>query len=223
MLQDLHLSYSSPRDDTKATILFDAASGLHADFLPNLQVFRGHSANIEMMARTRMRCLTRLQELTIGYISPSSDTAIDSIDRMLDAVEASGGLDALKTLDFDIFRWEEVERDFLPTFVKRLGALCGSTLEVWSGLLPFTGSWPLDVFASFPRLRVIDFPSDPGALRFYSLRRNTEYALFEDHVRRIAGICHVLEEVNIISSRNREDECWKVYRPVSGLTVQRVD
>ncbi|KAJ6554501.1 hypothetical protein B0H19DRAFT_1153790 [Mycena capillaripes] len=230
MLQDLHLGYTdrrtliNPESFTPAAILFDTASGLHADFLPNLQVFRGHSMNVAMMARAGLRCLARLKTLTLGSALVHTDLKIALISDMLDAIETAGRLDTLRTLDFDLFQWDEKELDIPPNFVKRFAALCGSTLEVWRGLLPFAGLWPLDVFTEFPRLRVIYFPSDSSVLKLSGSPPDTdEESIGVDFVRRIAGTCN-FEEVNIVSSMVREEEqCWKVCRSASGLAVRCLD
>ncbi|KAJ6578822.1 hypothetical protein DFH09DRAFT_1276250 [Mycena vulgaris] len=164
-LEELHLGWNrTTRTSGPAALVFGAASDLYPDFLPNLKVFRGDCRNVEIMARARMRCLAMLQNLTLGSAAGGPEARVADAHQMLDALEAAGRLDALKQLDFELFEWREAERDFVPAFVRRFGTLCGPTLEVWRGLLPFGGSWPMDVFAAFPRLQVIRFPQDSMVL-----------------------------------------------------------
>ncbi|KAF8192766.1 hypothetical protein K438DRAFT_1969893 [Mycena galopus ATCC 62051] len=230
-IQELHLGYTV-RDSlsnrgvvSPAALLFDAATGLHPHFLPQLRVFRGHCQNLEMMASARMRCLSDLRELTLGAALQDPHLTVADIHRMLDALEAAGdGLNALQTLDCDLFQWDEAERDVVPAFVRRFGALCGPTLAVWRTLLPFTGSWSMDVFTAFPRLRTIDFPRDKLTLHVLGAQYWPRAAVRREEVHKIAQMCAALEEVNIVSSlvSNEEDVCWKVYRSVLGLDVRQV-
>ncbi|KAJ7270668.1 hypothetical protein B0H12DRAFT_1093319 [Mycena haematopus] len=226
-IQELHLGYTERHSGNlgpfRAAILFDAASGLHPEFLPQLRVFRGHCQNLEMMACARMHCLTDLREITLGSALQDPHLTMADIHRMMDALEATGPLNALETLDGDLFQWMEVERDVVPIFVSRLGALCGSTLKVWRLLLPFEGSWPIELFTAFPRLRSINFPRDRMTLAVripYSRRA----AVSGEGVREMAETCAALEEVNIVSSLigDEEDTCWKVYRSGLGLDVRQV-
>ncbi|KAJ7835946.1 hypothetical protein B0H14DRAFT_2795167 [Mycena olivaceomarginata] len=228
-IEDLHLGYTERHNLATAgvlfpaAILFDAASELHPQFLPNLRVFRGHCQNLEMMARARMRCLANLRELTLSSALQDPDLTVADIRRMLDALEAAGRLDALKTLDCDLFQWDESEHDIVPTFVSRLGALCGPTLEVWRTLLPFAGSWSLDHFTAFPRLRNIAFPRDKVTLNILG-PSDPRAAIHGEQMLSIAETCDALEEVNIVSSMvtGEEDTCWRVYRSVSGLQVKQI-
>ncbi|KAF7369828.1 BHLH domain-containing protein [Mycena venus] len=231
-LEELHLGYTDrsefnngPVYHRPAAILLNAESGLHPDFLPNLKVFRGHCLNIELMARARMRCLTGFRELTVSSALQDSDRTMANVEQMLVALEAAGRLDALKILDFDLFQWNEHERDVAASFVKRIAALCGPTLEVWRGLLPFAFAdwWPIDVFATFSRLRIISLPRDETTLEIFA-PFSPRAAVRGREIHEIAEICTTLEEVNIVSSlvSDEEDTCWKVYRSRSGLGVKQI-
>ncbi|KAJ6463518.1 hypothetical protein C8R45DRAFT_1026028 [Mycena sanguinolenta] len=222
-IQELHLGYTDrPNKRCPATILFDAESGLCPEFLPQLRVFRGHCVNLEMMASARMHCLTNLRELTIGSALQEPPVVIANIHRMLDALEAVGPLNALETLDCDLFQWQQEEYDVIPTFVSRWAALCGPTLKVWRTLLPYLGSWPMELFTAFPCLRSIYFPRDIKTISLLDLSHRS--AVPEEEVRKIAETCTALEEVNIVSSLvdDEEETCWKVYRSVLGLDVRQV-
>ncbi|KAJ7146166.1 hypothetical protein C8R44DRAFT_897676 [Mycena epipterygia] len=220
-LEALHLGCNhilTDRTLDPLAIMFDATTELHPDFLPNLQVFRGHYQNVEMMARARMRCLTTLRELTINSSSLNPYTIVVGIGRMLDAVEAAGDLKSLKDLDFNLFQWHAAERDFVPAFVRRLGVLCGPTLERWHGLLPFLGSWPLDVFSPFVCMRAIRFPKDSTLLNGF-LHDFCASGDIADCVRSLAETCSALEDVMIVGA-----EDWKIDRhSVSGISLRCVD
>ncbi|KAJ7767388.1 hypothetical protein DFH07DRAFT_326893 [Mycena maculata] len=221
-LQELRLGYTSCgniRAFGPSALVFDGGSGLHSDFLPDLRVFQGHCRNVEMMAHARMRCLTNLRELTIGSGLNEARTTIADLGRMFDAIDVAGRLESLATLDFDLFRWHDLERDFIPTFIRRVGAICGTTLEVWSGLLPYLGSWSTDVFAVFPHLRAIRFPTDSMVLTGLPGVSTGENGV--GVVQGLAGTCPMLEEV---AFQGAQDECWKIDRHrVSGTMPRRVD
>ncbi|KAF7373609.1 BHLH domain-containing protein [Mycena sanguinolenta] len=222
-IQELHLGYTDRSNKRcPATILFDEASGLRPEFLPQLQVFRGHCSNLEMMASARMHCLGNLREVTTGSALQEPRLVIADIHRMLDALEAVGPLNALETLDCDVFQWRREEYDVIPTFVNRWAALCGPTLKVWRTLLPNQGSWPAELFTAFPHLRSIYFPRDIKTLSLLDISHRA--AVPDEEVRKIAETCTALEEVNIVSSLvdDEEDICWKVYRSVLGLDVRQV-
>jgi hypothetical protein len=214
-IEDLHLGWNRVGSlSTGAALAFDSSDVLHPDFLPNLQVFRGDLRNVELMARARMRCLTTLRELTIGSTSRGAEPIVDDIRRMLGAIEATGRLDALQQLDFELFEWRDIDYDFWPEFVQRLGALCGPTLEVWRGLLPFGGSSPLDALAFFPRLQTIRFPHDSTVTALtLALSLGQTYASTDvlKGVQSLAEICKELKEV-IAEHEQAEDVCWKIDR-----------
>ncbi|KAJ7042921.1 hypothetical protein C8F04DRAFT_57121 [Mycena alexandri] len=228
-LKHLHLGYVDRRDTgsavlSSAAIVFDEFSGLHPTFLPNLQTFHGHYRNVEMMARARVQSLAGLRELSIGAaLSPPSET-IPGVQRMLNAMDAAGRLDALTVLDFDLFQWDDVELETASTFVRRWAALCGPTLEVWRGLLPFTGSWPLNDFAAFPRLRVIHFPKD---YRLLNIAARLDLAVdVSQYIGDITSICNALEEVKVIGDfvDGSFDKSWMIdRRSPSGTALRQVE
>ncbi|KAJ7630068.1 hypothetical protein DFH06DRAFT_705767 [Mycena polygramma] len=226
-LEALDLGYTdrhSPRANlglsSPSAILFDAATGLSPDFLPNLEVFRGHCRNVTMMAHAGMRCFSCLRALTFGCATFNPE----AIKGMLDALEKVGRLGALKIVDFDLFQWDQTEREFVASFVQRFGALCGPTLDEWRGLLPFIGSWPLDVFGGFPRLRVIHFPKN---VQVFNLGRVLPVPDERDEanlVREIAATCSTVEEVHfVVPLVEEQDVYWKVFRSALGLEFKCVD
>ncbi|KAJ7456971.1 hypothetical protein FB451DRAFT_1407020 [Mycena latifolia] len=225
-LEELHLGWNrSTTTSNPAALVLDADDDEHPDFLPNLQVFCGDCRNVELMARARMRCLGTLRALTIGSATQNPEAAIADVRRMLDALDAAGRLSALRYLDFDLFEWRDIERDFIPEFVRRLGALCGPTLEVWRGLLPFGGSWPMDGFAAFPRLQAIRFPQDSTALTL-AISADQVYVATDvlACVHSLAATCDELKEVTIADRKLEDDVCWKIDRhPVLGVALRRAD
>ncbi|KAJ7756316.1 hypothetical protein B0H16DRAFT_1539419 [Mycena metata] len=177
-----------------------------------------------MMARARMQSLTRLRQLSIGAaLSPPRET-IPGLQHMLNALEAAGRLDALTVLDFDLFQWDDIELETVSTFVRRWATLCGPTLEVWRGRLPFTGSWPLNDFAAFPRLRVIYLPKD---YRVLNIAARLDLAVdVSRYIGDIIHICNTLEEVKITGNSvdGSLDTSWMVdRRSPSGTTLRRVE
>ncbi|KAJ7699346.1 hypothetical protein B0H17DRAFT_1049498 [Mycena rosella] len=225
-LEDIHLGWNSVTPTSgPAALVLDDASALHPDFLPNLQTFRGDCRNVEMMARARMRCLSTLRDLAVGSAAQGDGATIADVRAMLGALEAAGHLPALRHLDFELFDWRTVERAFVPEFVRRLGALCGPTLEVWRGLLPFTAAWPMDAFAAFPRLRAIRLPQDSTSLRtVMALDQTYEATDVLQCLHSLARNCTELREVVVAARRRRDDVCWKIDRH-SGLDIalRRVD
>ncbi|KAJ7456972.1 hypothetical protein FB451DRAFT_599402 [Mycena latifolia] len=219
-LEELHLGCESNETSRAALVL--SPGGLRPGFLPNLQAFRGDCRNVYMMARARMRSLATLRSLTLGSAA-GSDANVMEISQMLDALEAAERLRALKNLTFERFEWRDTQRALVPALVRRFGTLCGPTLEVWSGFLPFgVCPWPLDAFAPFPRLKVIRFPQD-GKLNHKDQIR-TEPAQLE-RMHSLAGTCNELKEVVIIGRcRCVNDVCWKIDRhSVMGIALRRLD
>ncbi|KAJ7607331.1 hypothetical protein FB45DRAFT_948083 [Roridomyces roridus] len=222
-LEDLHLGYT-PNSDTRAFApsgLLFATELMNPDFLPKLRRFRGHCRNVEMMALARMKCLGTLEELCIGSGKNDPHTTIEDLTRMFDALDVLGPLSSLKHLDFDLFWWKEPEDAFVASFVRRVAGICGPGLEVWYGLLPYLGQWPIGLFEGFTRLRVIRLAVNSSALAGDApADRRVARVEQEVVVRELAGICPVLEEVRI----GRRNVCWKVDRHRSlGVTVRLVD
>ncbi|KAJ7161029.1 hypothetical protein C8R46DRAFT_1106289 [Mycena filopes] len=226
-LEKLHLGHYPLSSGYHPNAIILDESSVHPHFLPNLQVFSGHHQNIEIMARARMHCLKNLRDLTIGTeMAPPSEITLLP---MLDALDTAGPLSALRDLDFDLFQSDETELATASTFVSRWAALCGPTLEVWRGLIPFMGSWPLDAFSAFPRLRIIHFPHDdlaPALAVALTPDTGAPPAYIPESVRGITRICSALEEVNIV--RNLQDPTqntsWMVdRRSPSGTELRRVE
>ncbi|KAJ7153429.1 hypothetical protein C8R43DRAFT_1001899 [Mycena crocata] len=231
-LEDLHLGYTSDQTlhmgYSLVALLLDDAAELHPDFLPNMQRFQGHCRNVELMARSRMRCLSKLRELVLGAVADGLDptmATMEYISRMLDALEAAGPLAALKRLDFDLFQWKPNKQKNLVPFVCRLAVLCGPTLEEWRGLLssPFT---VMDEFKHFPRIRVIHFPKHSTVLNpRMPIPDGDDWedgqSTFEERLHRLAAVCSALEEVQIVGSTiDDPHSCWKVDRRTSGIALR---
>ncbi|KAJ7070242.1 hypothetical protein B0H15DRAFT_870990 [Mycena belliarum] len=225
-LEELHLGWNrrTPTSNPAALVL-DTPADLTPDFLPNLRVFRGDCRNVAMMARARMRCLVTLRDLAVGTAERDPQAVIADVRQMLDALEVAGRLSALRQLDFELFEWRDAEREFMPEFVGRVGALCGATLEGWRGLMPFGGEWPLDGFAAFPRLRAMRLPQDSTALTA-TISADQVYVATDvlGCLHSLAETCNELQEVAIVDRRRADDVCWKIDRHrVLGVAFRRVE
>ncbi|KAK7055487.1 BHLH domain-containing protein [Favolaschia claudopus] len=223
MLEELYLSCTDQMSRRvghgHALILFNA-SILHPEFLPNLRVFRGHSWNLTLMTGASMRCLTTLQELSLGFGLPRDQ----NVNRVLDSVQAFGRLGSLRALDFDLFQWIDLDVD-LDTVINRIADLCGPTLEEWRALLPYAGSWAEGLLTRFPRLRVIVLARDSQPSNFTPLHPRAAVGNGIERIRSLAQICTTLEEVNVISSTGEKTQntCWKIYRSQSGTEVKQLE
>ncbi|KAJ6631512.1 hypothetical protein B0H10DRAFT_498200 [Mycena sp. CBHHK59/15] len=221
-LEHLDMEYSR-EDDT--ALVFDE-SILIPDFLPALRQFRGHTRNIEMMANAGMVCLANLTTLSVG--TGGMHRRIDALNQMFNAIRTRmplGRLRSLKWLDFDLFRWKENDRNEVPTFIRRWAEICGLTLEIWRGLLPYVWSWSAeelgDLFNPFASLQVITIPQRSVSLGLW----NPTEAMPElkGYVHTLAQKCDALQVVWIYDLGSAENQCWKIERvPNSGLLVRCV-
>jgi hypothetical protein len=224
-LEHLDLGYTSRRQVDPAALVFSADAVFEPHCLPSLRVFRGHYRNVETMAGARMQCLTgSLTKLTIGL--GRVEDSKGKIDRMLDAIETAGCLSTLKELDFDFFQSQADEREWIPTFIRRWGEICGSSLEIWTGLFPFVWSWlPEELaafFGAFSKLRVIWLANDSTVFGvFPGGEHDNGEDDDEEYVRSLARKRSSLEEVWL--TWGDIASCWKLERgPGSALVVRQI-
>ncbi|KAJ7447210.1 hypothetical protein FB451DRAFT_1290673 [Mycena latifolia] len=234
-LEHMNMGYTERKSVLPAALVF--GDGLLApNILPNLRVFKGHCQNVEKMARAGMHCLVNtLTKLTLG-VGLIEDPR-GAVDQMLDALLTSRGrLGALKELDFDFFRWEDDEREAIPTFILRWSEICGPSLEVWHGLLPFVWTWSPEEFAgfyaAFPKLRVLWIANDSTVFGVYPREdqdddeddgedESEEVPLraFEEYLQALAEKCGSLEEVWI--TWGHSEACWIIERGPGDRLVVR--
>ncbi|KAJ7359511.1 hypothetical protein DFH08DRAFT_952634 [Mycena albidolilacea] len=230
-LEDLAMEYSSRQEVNPTALVFGSDDSLPPTCLPNLRVFKGHCRNVESMARAKLQCSRSLADLTIGVGRIENPRA--EIERMLDEI-GSGRLrkclGGLKELDFDFFASADEERDWIPLFIRRWGEICGSSLEVWHGFLPFVWSWGpdelADFFSSFAKLQVIWLAHDSRCFGVFPADSNPERVspeVIASYVRSLAQRCPALEEVWLLIW-GYETSCWKVERRQgSPLSVRCAD
>ncbi|KAJ6601117.1 hypothetical protein DFH09DRAFT_1270962 [Mycena vulgaris] len=238
-LEHLDMGYTSRQMVDPAALIFGDGI-LHPTFLPNLREFKGHCQNVEMMARAGMHCLASLAKLTLGV--GLIEDPLGAIDSMLDAVRASrvpsGCLSALKELDFDLFKWQDEDREATPGFIRRWGEICGASLEIWSGLIPFIWRSPEEFagfFDGFSKMRVLWIPNDSTVFGVYPDQEvnggedeeehdeqedETPVREFDEYLRALAEKCGSMEEVCVTWGGNT-NSTWKIERgPGTRLVVR---
>ncbi|KAJ7077595.1 hypothetical protein C8R43DRAFT_1053714 [Mycena crocata] len=235
------MGYRSRREVNPVALVFSDDINIRPDFLPTLRTFKGHCENVGMMAKAGLMCLaSSLTTLTIGV--GHIDDPMGAINRMFDAIQTSrlpsGRLGSLKELDFDFFKWDpELEREAIPAFVRRWGEICGPSLEVWKGLIPFVWSWTpaefADFFSAFPKLRVLWIANDSTVFGVFPREDEEEDGdendpedaptfEFEEYCRMLAQTCGSLEEVWV--TWGPTNACWRIERgPGTRLVVRCID
>ncbi|KAJ7083362.1 hypothetical protein B0H15DRAFT_802831 [Mycena belliarum] len=218
-LEYLALGYTERREICAAALVF--GDGLSPHILPNLREFKGHCQNIEMMARACMRCLgNTFTKVTVG--ASRIGDPMGAINTMLDALQTYR-LCALKELDFDLFCWDFDEREAVPDFIRRWGAICGASLEVWRGRVPFVWTWSTEelagFFAAFAKMRVLWIAHDSTVFGVYPRMELEEEddedepvpeVDFEAYLRALAESCPSLDEVWVMWGH--KDVCWRIER-----------
>ncbi|KAJ7146421.1 hypothetical protein C8R44DRAFT_757390 [Mycena epipterygia] len=240
-LERLDMGYTPRNQINPAALVFNDGI-LHPDCLPNLRAFKGHCLNVETMVRAGMHSLANsLTKLTLGV--GRIDNPLVTINQMLDAIQTSrfhlGRLTALKELDFDFFYWQDEEHDAIPAFIRRWGEVCGPSLEVWNGLVPFVWTWSPEEFAgffsAFSKLRVLWIANDSTVFGVFPRQEeddgeeeeeeNEEQVSdidFPEYVRILAQNCGSLEEVWVTWGYVKS--CWKIERgPDTRLVVRCAD
>ncbi|KAJ7696734.1 hypothetical protein B0H17DRAFT_1052851 [Mycena rosella] len=234
-LEHLDMGHTPCAAVLPAALIF-GADLLRPNLLPNLRSFKGHCQNVEMMAQAGMRCLTdTLTKLGVGLIEDPQR----AVNQMFDALQARGCMGALKELDFDLFQWQDDEREAIPVFIFRCGEICGPSLETWKGLIPFIWTWTPEelagFFSAFPKLRVIWFANDPLVFGPPQMRgdeegeegegeedESEEPRDFEDYFRVLAEKCGSLEEVWVTWGHKKS--YWMIERgPGSRIVIRGGD
>jgi hypothetical protein len=177
-------------------------SALQPGTLPHLHSLATTASTLRAMKDAHMNCLSatlgRLK-LRFDMAFISSAIAVHNFDSLLPSSTSDAdhfhGLSVLQELELVFYPWT-VDRVF-ASVVHQCTRSYGSSLEVWRGnvLHPATTDPAIfaTVFASFSKLRVIEFTTD--LLGYAFLGRQYYDELCTRSVRLLANTCPALEEV----------------------------
>jgi len=132
------------------------------DFLPILRTFKGNTAAfISMLVHKPTFARTTLRKLELSPISLFTAESTKKAFAMLLARDMpQPPLPVLKELHLDLRRWEYVHTKDVIEMMELCAALCGDSLEVWSGGEPpilMTAEIMGPLFGKFKKLREIHF------------------------------------------------------------------
>ena len=187
--------------------------------LPHLHSLATTASTLRAMKNAHMNCLsTTLGRLKLRFDMAfiSSVIAVHDFDSLLQASMSDAdhfhGLSVLQELELVFPAWT-VDRVF-SAVVHQCTRSYGSSLEVWRGnvLHPATKHSAIfaTVFASFSKLRVIEFTTD--LLGYALLGRQYYDELCTRSVRLLANTCPALEEVRAGHFFTKQRHFWEIDR-----------